>query len=180
MHCNKCKLIYRNKRAADSWGNTSGKILILRDNPTTAECSSGNIKYSKANKILIKTLDEFNFDNNYFVTNVINCYPHTNFGRAELDACLPYFKDTFILGDFKFVITAGLLAYKIMTGNYNVNRISDVAGTMTKLDDVFVYHTYSFLHMAKDISLVPLFYKSMHLLVGDYKYLIDINHKTKL
>ena len=180
MYCRNCKLIYGNKRAADNWGNPKGHILVLRDTPTSAECSSGNIKYSKANKILISSLETYGFKNNYFVTNILNCYPKINYTINEINACLPKFVDVFSLYDFKFVITAGLLPYQTLLNRFDITNIHRIAGTITQLDNIPVLHTYSYKHLAKDVKLYNSYVKTLSDLVDMYKIKIDINHKTLL
>jgi uracil-DNA glycosylase family 4 len=179
MYCKNCKLIYGNKRAADNWG-TAKDILILRSTPTAAECTSGNIKYSKANKILIASMKTYGFENKYYVSNILNCYPRINYGMTEVNACLPKLTDIFNLHDFKIVLTSGLLAYQTMTNYYHIKDIHSIVNNVITIGDIIVIPTYSYLQLAKNPKLYDKYVTSLTTLVDIYRTKININHKTKI
>ena len=124
--CRRCNLIHGNKYNNINYGNPKAKLLILRSYASAAECTSGKFNSGKQNKYLLSVLKDLGLTkNDYYITNVLRCYPNNPIYKINIDICTDYLKEL-LKQDDKVILTLGKLAYNFVSGksiNINVQRI---------------------------------------------------------
>jgi len=158
--CKKCNLIENNKYNGIDYGNPESECVILRPFPSTSECNSGQYK-GRLNNFLIKELTGVKLTkDDYLITSLVNCHPHSSIMRSHIDTCQPRLQDV-IKKPAVVIMTLGVDTFNFITG-YNLRDVDAVMGTVLQFKDFVLIPNYTVGQAMKNYDMADAFIRQLY------------------
>ena len=124
-NCQKCNLCKTRHNVVFGYGNPKAKIMFIGEGPGENEDLQGMPFVGRSGKLLDKYLTAIDLDRekDIFITNIVKCRPpeNRNPSKDEMEACIPYLQNQFLLIKPKIIVCLGRVAScKIIKPDFKV------------------------------------------------------------
>ncbi len=144
--CHLCNLSKSRQKVVFGEGNPDAKLMIIGDEPSSSDDSTGKIFTGRAGEMLTKMLENVLglSRNDVYITNLLKCKGPTMQEPLPSHAhtCHPYLLKEIELIKPKIIITLGALAYEYLTGDDTpMEKIKGIINTQKNYLIMPTYHT---------------------------------------